>query len=33
VHFKSIATNPKIPDEAFTQSARPGMQEEEATCE
>jgi hypothetical protein len=33
VHFKSIAANPKIPDEAFTQTARPGMQEEEATCE
>lgn len=33
VHFKSITSNPKIPDEAFTQTARPGMQEEEATCE
>lgn len=33
VLFKSIAANPKIPDEAFTQTARPGMQEEEATCE
>jgi hypothetical protein len=33
VSFKSIAANPKIPDEAFTQSTRPGMQEEEATCD
>lgn len=33
VHFKSIAANPTIPAEAFTQSARPGMQEEEAPCD
>lgn len=33
VTFKSIAANPTIPAEAFTQSARPGMQEEEATCD
>jgi hypothetical protein len=33
VHFKSIAANPNIPAEAFTQTALPGMQEEEATCD
>ena len=33
VSFKSIAANPNIPAEAFTQSARPGMQEEEAACD
>ena len=33
VHFKSITTNPDIPAEAFTQRARPGMQEQEATCD
>lgn len=33
VNFKSITTNPTIPEEAFQQSARPGMQEEEATCD
>jgi len=33
VSFKSIAANPTIPAEAFTQSARPGMQEEEAPCD
>jgi hypothetical protein len=33
VYFKSIATNPHIPDDAFVQTARPGMQEEVATCD
>jgi hypothetical protein len=33
VNFKTITANPTIPEEAFTQSARPGMQEEEATCD
>ena len=33
VRFKSISTNPTIPPEAFTQTTRPGMQEEEATCD
>lgn len=33
VSFKTITANPTIPAEAFTQSARPGMQEEEAFCD
>jgi outer membrane lipoprotein-sorting protein len=33
VHFKSVTANPKIPAEAFTQSTRPGLAEEEATCD
>jgi outer membrane lipoprotein-sorting protein len=33
VSFKKITTNPEIPAEAFTQTARPGMQEEEAPCD
>jgi outer membrane lipoprotein-sorting protein len=33
VHFKDVAFNPQIPEGAFTQSPRPGMQQEEASCE
>lgn len=33
VHFKSIKTNPTLPDDAFTQTPRPGMEEEAASCE
>jgi outer membrane lipoprotein-sorting protein len=33
VHFKSVAANPTIPSEAFTQTARPGLAQEEATCD
>ena len=33
VQFKTIAENPRIPDDAFVQSPRPGMQEEAAPCE
>jgi outer membrane lipoprotein-sorting protein len=33
VNFKSIATNPHIPDDTFVQSAVPGMSEEVASCE
>ena len=33
VHFKEIALNPHIPDDAFVQSPRPGMTEEEVSCE
>ena len=33
VHFKDIAINPNIPDDAFVQTARPGMQEEEVPCD
>ncbi len=33
IHFKEIVLNPRIPEEAFLQTPRPGMQEEEATCE
>lgn len=33
VHFKSITANPTIPAEAFTQSTRPGMVQEEASCD
>jgi outer membrane lipoprotein-sorting protein len=33
VHFKEIAKNPSIPDDAFVQSPHAGMQEEEASCD
>lgn len=33
VHFKTITANPQIPEEAFTQSVRPGLAEEEAACD
>ncbi|HEX4355729.1 MAG TPA: hypothetical protein VHZ95_22535 [Polyangiales bacterium] len=33
VHFKEVAKNPRIPDDAFVQTPRPGMREEEATCD
>jgi len=33
VQFKTIAQNPHIPDDAFVQTPRPGMQEEIAPCE
>ena len=33
IHFKRITLNPTIPAEAFTQTPRGGMIEEEASCE
>jgi hypothetical protein len=33
VHFKEIALNPHISDDAFVQSPRPGMSEQEVSCE
>lgn len=33
VRFKELAVNPKFADEIFVQSPRPGMSEEEASCE
>jgi hypothetical protein len=33
VHFKDIALNPHIPDDAFVQTARPGMSEQEVSCD
>ncbi|MET0389005.1 MAG: hypothetical protein ABW321_23730 [Polyangiales bacterium] len=33
VHFKAIKANPEIPDEVFSQTPRPGLEEEAATCE
>jgi len=33
VLFKTIAENPRIPDDAFSQTPRPGMQEEAAPCD
>jgi hypothetical protein len=33
VHFKQMTLNPQLSDDAFVQTARPGMREEEASCE
>jgi hypothetical protein len=33
VHFKSVKSNPSLPDDAFVQTPRPGMSEETASCE
>jgi hypothetical protein len=33
IRFKEIVLNPKIPDQAFTQTLRAGMLQEEASCE
>jgi outer membrane lipoprotein-sorting protein len=33
VNFKDVALNPHISDDVFVQSARPGMREEEVSCE
>lgn len=33
VHFKTVASNPHIPDDVFVQAPRPGMEEELASCE
>jgi outer membrane lipoprotein-sorting protein len=33
ISFKEIALNPRIPDDAFVQSVRPGMLEETAECD
>jgi hypothetical protein len=33
VHFKDVAKNPRIPDDAFVQTPRPGMTVEEASCD
>jgi outer membrane lipoprotein-sorting protein len=33
VNFKNMKTNPQIPDDAFVQSVRPGMEEEVASCD
>lgn len=33
IRFKEIAVNPEIPAGAFTQDPRPGMQQQEASCD
>ncbi len=33
VRFKEVAFNPQIPEGAFVQTPRPGMREEEASCD
>lgn len=33
VRFEEITVNPHVPDEVFTQAARPGVRQEHVTCE